>query len=148
MTAPISFQLARSELVYLSSTDVTGSCRPIPDFFTGHSLRAYTTGGMFFGILKKRRAKTFSVEIFQSPKCLSGIFCLVLQKYLLPLYCMGNRGINLLRIFLRHFVDRTDVSLPFIHPLFDPISFVFFIPNITAKITCACAHPKPINHAK
>ena len=48
----------------------------------------------------------------------------------------------------RHFGDRMNISPPFLRPIFEPLAFGFFIPNITAEITCACANLKPRTRAK
>ena len=101
-----------------------------------------------FLILQNKWGKKSSGIFFQSLERLSRIFCYELQKYPLQFYSMVHHGVTFLRIFPRRFGDRTDVSLPFIHPLFYPIAFGFFIPDITANITCAVANRKPMMCAK
>ena len=60
MTAPISLQISRIELMYLYYDDITGFCRTSTIFFTRNVLRSPTTGGKVFDISKKRQGKKIS----------------------------------------------------------------------------------------
>ena len=61
MTAQISSWLERSKLIYISAADVSGFCRPIPDFFTDNVLRVTTIGGRVLDNPNKRRGKKVPV---------------------------------------------------------------------------------------
>ena len=104
--------------------------------------------GWFSIFQRKDEGTSFHRKLFQPSERLSCIFRHVLQKDLLWLDHTDLQGVPLLRIFLRRFCDLTDVSLPFLSLLFEPIVFGFFILDITSKKRCAHAHLKPVTLAK
>ena len=55
---------------------------------------------------------------------------------------------EILRTFIHQSGDHKNVSLPFLRPIFEPITFLFVIPNINAKITRANENRKLMMHAK
>ena len=67
VTAPIRSYIARSKLVYLSASDVTGFYRPILYLFTVNILIVPTTGGRVFNFPKKRQGKNVSCRTFSTP---------------------------------------------------------------------------------
>ena len=57
-------------------------------------------------------------------------------------------GATLLGIFTRGVAGCSKIPLPRRHMLFHPILFVLVVPDVTAKITRARAHIKPVTCAK
>ena len=115
VNVPIRLQLSHREILYLSIDDVTGFCRPSPDFFTRNLLRSPTTGGRVFNLPKKRRGEKFFLHNFSQPReLLSCIFRHVLQKDPPRFYRTVRHGVTFVRIFLHHFGDCKNVSLPFL----------------------------------
>ena len=69
LTDPISSQLVNIELRYLYLADVTGYCRPRPDFLTGIIINLHTMGRSDFGFPKKKmRQKGFPEKLLHSRK--------------------------------------------------------------------------------
>ena len=103
------------------------------DLFAGNVLIA-TTIGVGGGNFSKEnmRQKVFPQNSFQSREHLSCVLHHMLQKDLLQLDRTGHRRVTLPRIHIGRFDECTNISLPFIHDLFDTITFVFFIPGITS----------------
>ena len=96
----------------------------------------------------KKRQKVFTKNLLHSRKFLSRIYFHALQKHTLRLDRTDHRGVTLLRIFPCHFGDRMNIYFPFIRSLFEPLVFVFVIPDISANIRWICANLKPTTHAK
>ena len=143
VSAPISSYIACRELVYLSNAIVTRFCTPRLSLFTSNVLRVPTTVGKVLDFLKKDKAIIPPKELFHSHKRLYRIFWSAFQKYPLQLDCTNHLVVTYLRIFNLHFDNRMNISLQFIRPIFHPLAFGFFIPNITAEITCACETLNP-----
>ena len=51
-------------------------------------------------------------------------------------------------IFSQDFGDLTNISVPFLYPVLEPITFGFVTPNITAEIMCARENLIPMNSTK
>ena len=100
--------------------------------------------GRFFILQRKGKSKRFPEEMFQISKCLSRYLRHLLQKDPIWLDFTGRRRLALLRIFIRRFSECVNIALPFLRPLFEPITFGFSIPDITVNIKCACAQLRPM----
>ena len=79
---------------------------------------------------------------------MSCFFLHVLQKYSFWLDHTNHHSITLLGIFPYSFTDRANVPISRRRTLSQPIIFGLVVPDITTKITRACAHLKPVTRPK
>ena len=84
-------------------------------------LRAPTIGGRVFDFPRKIRGKKFSCRIVPSPVNVCPVsFVTRCRNIHSNLDSTERRRVTLPRIFLRHFAECMNFSLPFIHPFFEP----------------------------
>ena len=148
ITAQIIYVLSYYKLRYFLFEEVTGFRRPDPIFLTGIVLRAPMMDERDFVFLKKRWGNFFTES--SSPLLKMSILYLLWRVVEISTL-IGSR------LPLRHnfpgdnsqwFSERANVPPPHLCSLFHPITFRLIITDITARITYACAHLKPMTQAR
>ena len=144
-----NYALACFKLRYLLFADVTAFRKPNPNLLTGIVIRSPPISEREISFWRKDEAKRFpksSSPLLQA--ILTYSFCDALYKYPLQLDQVYHRGIPLLMIFPSSFANRSNSILPRLCSLLQPVMFGLIVPNLSASITRARAHLKPMKRPK
>ena len=117
---------------------------PFQIYSLGMYLRLLQYGGGFSISKGNARQKGYPQNFSHPHEILYRFLSHTLKKGPLRLKPTCHCSITVLRILIGRFSESTSVSLQFILAVFDPITFGFFIADISPYIMCTRAHLKDV----